>query len=116
MRISDWSSDVCSSDLTIVTGILLSAGEARGESPHVTTVGAFLDELTEDWRKTRAVDCLHYDNSSDDDPTIVPDSALKQITSIIPDNAPGASPALDGFMQLSHGHHILLPLPHTSSD
>src|SRR3546814_16895625 len=116
MRISDWSSDVCSSDLaaeedhivrmgllasgaahelgtplstlsvilgdwhhepafqsnpqlleeiedmqaevkrckTIVTGILLSAGEARGESPHVTTVGDFLDELTEDWRKTRA--------------------------------------------------------------
>src|SRR3546814_13953825 len=35
---------------TIVTGILLSAGEARGESPHVTTVGDFLDELTEDWR------------------------------------------------------------------
>src|SRR3546814_10256137 len=38
------------------TLIALSAGEARGESPHVTTVGDFLDELTEDWRKTRAVD------------------------------------------------------------
>src|SRR3546814_9643235 len=58
---------------TIVTGILLSAGEARGESPHVTTVGDFLDELTEDWRKTRAVDCLHYDNRLDDDPAIVSD-------------------------------------------
>src|SRR3546814_19858619 len=87
MRISDWSSDVCSSDLTIVTGILLSAGEARGESPHVTTVGDFLDELTEDWRKTRAVDCLHYDNRLDDDPAIVSDSALKQIICNVLDNA-----------------------------
>ena len=29
---------------TIVTGILMSAGEARGEAPVVTTVNDFLDE------------------------------------------------------------------------
>jgi len=35
---------------SIVSGILLSAGEARGESPVATTVRTFLDELVEEWR------------------------------------------------------------------
>ena len=35
---------------SIVTGILLSAGEARGEAPTVDHRRAFLDELVADWR------------------------------------------------------------------
>jgi two-component system sensor histidine kinase RegB len=40
----------------IVSGILLSAGEARGEAPAKTTLQAFLDELVEEWRATPAAD------------------------------------------------------------
>ena len=39
----------------IVSGILLSAGEARGESPVETTVRTFLDDLVAEWRATRPV-------------------------------------------------------------
>lgn len=93
---------------TIVTGILLSAGEARGESPHVTTVGDFLDELTDEWRRTRAVDCLDYDNELDDDPAIVSDSALKQIICNVLDNALDASPIYVGLTVQGDGESLLL--------
>jgi two-component system sensor histidine kinase RegB len=35
---------------SIVSGILLSAGEARGESAVRTTIRSFLDDLVEEWR------------------------------------------------------------------
>ncbi|WP_240954076.1 ATP-binding protein [Solimonas marina] len=82
---------------TIVTGILLSAGEARGESPMVTTLSGFMDDLVEDWRRTRPVQRFDYDNTMEDDPTIVSDSALKQIICNVLDNALDASPAWVGF-------------------
>ena len=44
----------------IVSGILLSAGEARGESPVETTVRTFLDDLVAEWRSTRPVARLTY--------------------------------------------------------
>ena len=47
---------------TIVSGILLSAGEARGESSSQTTVRQFLDTLVQNWRATRSVDTFVYDN------------------------------------------------------
>jgi two-component system sensor histidine kinase RegB len=45
-----------------VSGILLSAGEARGESSEETTVSTFLDDLVEEWRTTRPVGDFDYDN------------------------------------------------------
>lgn len=85
---------------TIVTGILLSAGEARGESPVVTTVAGFLDELVEEWRSTRPVVAFDYDYENDRDSThdayenfpIVSDSALKQVICTVLDNALESSP------------------------
>jgi two-component system sensor histidine kinase RegB len=47
---------------SIVSGILLSAGETRGESSVQTTVRQFLDSLVQDWRATRSVDHFRYDN------------------------------------------------------
>lgn len=76
----------------IVTGILLSAGEARGESPAETSVHAFLDELTEEWRNTRKPEQFSYVNRFGDDLAIVSDSALKQTICNILDNALEASP------------------------
>jgi two-component system sensor histidine kinase RegB len=76
----------------IVTGILMSAGEARGEGADVTTVKAFLDEVVEDWRARRLVRQLVYDQGFTEDVLIVADSALKQVLFNVLDNAAEASP------------------------
>jgi two-component system sensor histidine kinase RegB len=76
----------------IVSGILLSAGEARGEAPAETTVRTFLDDLVAEWQATRPVVKLSYANRFGDDLTIVSDSALKQMICNVLDNALEASP------------------------
>jgi two-component system sensor histidine kinase RegB len=77
---------------SIVSGILLSAGEARGESLGATTVATFLDELVEDWRITRGSQALAYDNRFGDDLPMVSEEALKQMICNVLDNALEASP------------------------
>lgn len=76
----------------IVTGILHSAGEARGESSGRTTVCAFLDEVVADWRQRRPDNGLIYDNRFGADLPMVSDSALKQMMGNVLDNAHEASP------------------------
>jgi two-component system sensor histidine kinase RegB len=71
----------------IVTGILLSAGEARGEAPLVTTADTFLRELVEDWRVTRPTATLTWDSSLDPELEIIADRALKQVLFNVLDNA-----------------------------
>ena len=78
---------------SIVSGILLSAGEARGEATARTTIGAFLDDLVGEWRRTRACASFAFDNRfGDDDLPMVSDSALKQMIFNVLDNAVEASP------------------------
>ncbi|HWT72730.1 MAG TPA: ATP-binding protein, partial [Oxalicibacterium sp.] len=77
---------------TIVSGILLSAGEARGESSAKTTIGTFLDELVAEWRTTRPVQSFVYENRIEQDLTVVSDSTLKQTICNVLDNALEASP------------------------
>ena len=76
----------------ILTGILVSAGEARGESATLTTLHTFLDDLVEDWRAARAATTLAYDNTIEEDLPIVSDTALKQVVFNLLDNAFEASP------------------------
>ncbi|MET0210900.1 MAG: ATP-binding protein [Burkholderiaceae bacterium] len=76
----------------IVSGILLSAGEARGESSVKTTVRTFLDDLVEEWRGTRSATALQYDNRFGEDMPMVSDAALKQMICNVLDNALEASP------------------------
>ncbi len=45
----------------ILTGILVSAGEARGESAAATTLRRFLDALVAEWRAAHPTARLHYD-------------------------------------------------------
>ncbi len=85
----------------IVSGILLSAGEARGESPVETTVKTFLDELATEWRATRPVKQFTYDNHFGTDLGIISDSALKQMVCNVLDNALEASPDWVG-LEVSH--------------
>lgn len=77
---------------TIVSGILLSAGNTRGEAPTQTTLRTFLDELAAEWRRTRPVrkfdDLCHLDP----DLAIVSDSGLQQMIHNVLDNALEASP------------------------
>jgi two-component system sensor histidine kinase RegB len=77
---------------SIVTGILMSAGDVRGEAPVVTTVDDFFDELVDEWRVARSVKALVYENRFGDDLPIVSDSALKQVVFNVLDNAMEVSP------------------------
>ncbi|MFL6710644.1 MAG: ATP-binding protein [Massilia sp.] len=77
---------------SIVSGILLSAGEARGELSVKTTIKAFLDDLVEEWRSTRNLVAFEYDNRIDADLAVVSDSTLKQMIANVLDNALEASP------------------------
>jgi two-component system sensor histidine kinase RegB len=78
---------------TIVSGILLSAGEARGESSAKTTINTFLDELAEEWRSIRTIVAFEYENRIQEDLPVVFDSALKQMIFNVLDNALEASPS-----------------------
>ncbi|WP_315832271.1 ATP-binding protein [Bradyrhizobium prioriisuperbiae] len=77
---------------SIVTGILMAAGEARGEAPRVTSVNGFLAELVAEWRAARSATTLSFDNAFGDDVPIVSDTALKQVIFNVLDNAFEVSP------------------------
>lgn len=72
---------------SIVTGILLSAGEARGEGSAPSTVAAFLTALVEEWRTTRPSATLYFRNAFGTDLPIASDVALKQAIFNVLDNA-----------------------------
>ncbi len=76
----------------IVTGILLAAGAARGEAPHVTSVSAFVAEIAREWRSMRASDALHDRNVFGADQPIIADTALRQVVFNVLDNAFEVSP------------------------
>jgi two-component system sensor histidine kinase RegB len=76
----------------IVSGILLSAGETRGEDSSQTTVCEFLDTLVRDWRATRSIDTFVYDNVIQHDSPMVADATLQQMVFNVLDNARDASP------------------------
>jgi two-component system sensor histidine kinase RegB len=76
----------------IVSGILLSAGEARGESAVRTTIRHFLDGLVEKWQASRPVRGFTYNNGIEVDLPVASDSALKQTIDNLLDNALEASP------------------------
>lgn len=77
----------------IVSGILLSAGEARGESSSATTLNAFLDDVVGRWRERRPCPGFVFDNQFGDDLAMVSDSAIAQMLGNVLDNAVDASPA-----------------------
>ncbi|MEJ0038910.1 MAG: ATP-binding protein [Gammaproteobacteria bacterium] len=86
---------------TIVTGILKSAGEARGDVPVVNTVNAFISDIVKEWQDASPGANLRYANRFGADVQIVTDSALKQIVFNLLDNAFEASPS---WIQLTASH------------
>ncbi len=77
---------------SIVSGILMSAGEARGESSTATTLNTFLDEVVAEWRVGRPVVAFELENRITVDVPVVSDSTLKQMICNVLDNALEASP------------------------
>ena len=77
---------------SIVSGILLSAGEARSEESAQTTVRAFVDEMAQEWRGTRSIVTFIFDNDFGTDVPMVSDTTLKQMVFNVLDNAREASP------------------------
>jgi two-component system sensor histidine kinase RegB len=75
----------------IVTGILLAAGEARGENPTITSVKRFFDEVVAEWRVQHSPEAIVYDNRFGADMAIVADTAVKQVIWNVLDNAAEAS-------------------------
>jgi two-component system sensor histidine kinase RegB len=94
----------------IVTGILLSAGEARGEDPTETTVQTFLDELVAEWQQTRSVGSFTYENNFGEDVLIVADPAFKQTICNVLDNALEASPKWIGLKATRSADSLLLAI------
>ncbi len=76
----------------IVTGVLVSAGEARPETAGVSSLKSYLTDLFEEWKCRRAPPYAVYEDNLASDPTIVADSALKQALNNLLDNAFEASP------------------------
>jgi len=93
---------------TIVSGILLSAGNMRAESLIQTTASAFLDDVVAAWRTTRPVKKFDYMKRVVDDLTIVSDEGLKQTICNILDNALEASPDWLAFEAFRDGDDLLL--------
>lgn len=86
---------------TILSGILQSAGEARGEAPTVTTLHRFFGEIAREWSDGRPSGTLQYHAGSGalgEDVRIVSDRALKQVVTNLLDNAFEVSP---GWIRLN---------------
>ncbi|MBY6265027.1 sensor histidine kinase [Azospirillum sp. 412522] len=93
---------------TIVSGILLSSGEARGEGTVRTTVKGFLDGLIEDWLSSRSPGRFDYDNTVGPQERMIADLALKQVLFNVLDNALEASPHWIGVAALRQGDNLVV--------
>ncbi|MGM9479922.1 ATP-binding protein [Roseateles sp. NT4] len=78
----------------IVTGILMSAGEMRGEAPRLTALQSFIDGLARDWRAAHPNAELSLRSKDLPDIEIISDSALQQVVANLLDNALEAAPGM----------------------
>jgi len=77
---------------TIVSSILRSLGEARGEDTGRSGLVAFINGVMKDWQDSRAPASLVYTNRLKTDAEIASDLLLKQIIFNVLDNAYESSP------------------------
>lgn len=93
---------------SIVSGILLSAGETRGESSSKTTLYDFFEQLVEEWESTRPAQHFEYNNTIDEEFTVAFDSTVKQMVFNVLDNALEVSPNWLRFEVSKSEEHLLL--------
>lgn len=71
----------------ILSGILMSAGEARGEAPTIVDVREFSEEIARDWRMTHPGTALRCVFGPHDYPRVVADPVIRQAITNLLDNA-----------------------------
>jgi len=76
----------------IVSGILKSSGEERGEGAERLHLMSFCDCVIEEWEQSRSPPKLTYENRLASDVIIASDALLKQVLFNVLDNALEASP------------------------
>lgn len=76
---------------SIVSNVLLSAGEARADAPEPTTLLRFMDGLIAQWQQTHHPGRFRYHNGIAQDLAIISDTALQQMICNVLDNAVEAS-------------------------
>ena len=95
---------------TIVSGILMSAGEARGEAPERTTMRTFLKGIADEWSEARGLATLDYHDRFGADIAIVSDPALRQVIGNVIDNAVDVSPDWIGIEAAREGDALSLSI------
>lgn len=77
---------------TIITGILMSAGDARAEITGTTTLAEFITDVVAEWCRRRGVEPLEPELGPLPDHPIVSDAGLRQMVTNLLDNALEAAP------------------------
>lgn len=95
---------------SIVSGILMSAGETRGESTSRTTLRRFVNDLAQDWQIRRSPMHFEVNNELDDSVQVVSDSALRQSLSNLLDNAQEACPHWVGLTARVRDSQVVLTI------
>lgn len=93
---------------SIVSGILMSSGEARGENPERSSLIAFIDGVAKDWTAIRSPATFEYQNHLKTDFVIVSDVLLRQILFNVFDNALEASPDWIGVDVLTRQEQLVI--------
>ena len=78
----------------IVTNILQTAGETRGEAPRQIRLRTFVDDIAGEWQRSRPATEFVFHNRIDDEDNlpIIADTGLRQMLFNVMDNALEASP------------------------
>ena len=76
----------------IVTSILMSSGDPRGEEAAATTVRELVNRIVADWSQARGFRLIRYDDRFGEDVSIASDVVLQQAVFNLLDNAAEVSP------------------------
>jgi len=93
---------------TIVSAILMSAGEARGIAPRPTTIRRFVTEIADHAAAVRRPGTLEFSDRLGPDVAIVSDAALRQVIGNVMDNAAEVSPAWTRLTARRDGAMVVL--------
>jgi two-component system sensor histidine kinase RegB len=93
---------------SIVSGILMSSGELRGEALIPTSVHGFVADVVDEWTAIHPTANLGHHNRFGPDMPILTDAALKQLVTTVLDNAHEVSPQWIGLTVLRKDGDLVL--------
>lgn len=94
----------------IVSGILMTAGEARGIAPEFTTVRGFITGIVQEWGTVRLPGTVHLNDLFGEDLPIISDLALRQVIANVINNALDVSPRWVGITARREEGRLLLDI------